>query len=197
MGFALKKQPMTADEFLAWDATQFSERYEFVRGEIFMMTGGVDRNYTVALNLAIALRTHLRGTPCRVYGADVKLRVEAADCFFYPDLMVTCSDADAANRLIKREPVLDGLIHSFDDQPDLVQVVIELIEHPALDAPFSETVTNGVRTETSLRAVIYLNRLNSVPAQHRPAFLPLLQKLVQSGKNGESDAAREVLKTWK
>jgi Uma2 family endonuclease len=36
----------------------------------------------------------------------VKLRVEAADCYFYPDVMVTCSAADLADRLIKREPVL-------------------------------------------------------------------------------------------
>lgn len=66
----------------------------------------MDRNYTVAGNLYIALRQHLRGTSCRVYGSDVKLRVEAADCFFYPDLMVTCSARDAADRLVKREPLL-------------------------------------------------------------------------------------------
>ncbi len=105
MGYALEKQRMSAAEFLAWDETQ-PERWEFVRGEVFAMTGGTDRNNTVALNLAFALRQHLRGTPCRVYGSGVKLRVEAADCFFYPDLMVTCSAADLADRLIKREPVL-------------------------------------------------------------------------------------------
>ena len=105
MGYALKRQPMTAAEFLAWDKSQ-AFKHEFVRGEVFLMTGGADRNYTVALNIAIALREHLRGTPCRVYGSDVKLRVEAADCFYYPDLMVTCSPADLADRLIKREPVL-------------------------------------------------------------------------------------------
>lgn len=105
MGYALEKHRMTADEFLAWDETQ-TVKHEFVRGEVFMMTGGVDHNYTVAGNLYIALRQHLRGTPCRIYGSDVKLRVEAADCYFYPDLMVTCSALDAADRLIKREPVL-------------------------------------------------------------------------------------------
>jgi Uma2 family endonuclease len=106
VGYALKKQPMTAREFLAWDEKQTAERYEFVRGEVFMMTGGTDRNSTLAGNLYIALREHLRGTPCRAYVSDVKLRVEAADCFFYPDLMVTCSPTDAASRLIKREPLL-------------------------------------------------------------------------------------------
>ena len=96
---------MTADEFLTWDAGQ-TVKHEFVRGEVFAMAGGEDRHYSVALNLAVALHQHLRGSPCRVYGSDVKLRVEAADGFFYPDLMVTCSAADAADRLVKREPVL-------------------------------------------------------------------------------------------
>lgn len=105
VGYALQKQRMTAEEFLVWDQTQTVKR-EFVQGEVFAMAGGEDRNYTVAGNLYIALRQHLRGSPCRVYGSDVKLQAEAADCFLYPDLMVTCSAADAADRLIKREPML-------------------------------------------------------------------------------------------
>ena len=105
MGQALARQRMTAEEFLAWDAAQ-ALRHEFVRGEVFLMAGGEDRNNTVALNLVVTLRQHLRSGPCRVYASDVKLRVETADCFFYPDLMVTCSSADATDRLIKREPVL-------------------------------------------------------------------------------------------
>ena len=98
---------------------------------------------------------------------------------------------------IKREDVLLKLITSFNDQPDLAQVVIDLLEHPAIDAPAMVMVRNGERTETSHRAVLFLKVLSAVPAQHRPSFLPLLQKLVQSGKNGESDAARQVLDAWK
>lgn len=105
MGYALETPRMTAEEFLAWEAGE-TLRHEFFGGEVFAMAGGEDRHYTAALNLAIALRQHLRGTPCRVYGSDVKLQVEAADAFFYPDLMVTCSARDAADRLVKREPVL-------------------------------------------------------------------------------------------
>ena len=105
MGNALAHKGMTAAEFLAWDAHQ-TLRHEFVRGELFAMAGGEDYNNILALNLVVALRPHLRGTPCRVYANDVKLRIELADCYFYPDLMVTCSSLDAANRLIKREPKL-------------------------------------------------------------------------------------------
>lgn len=105
MGYALQRERMTAAEFLAWDAGQ-TVKHEFVRGEVFAMAGGEDRNNTVAQNVLMALRQHLRGSACRVYGLDVKLRVEAADCFFYPDVMVTCSAADLQDRLIKREPRL-------------------------------------------------------------------------------------------
>ena len=105
VGYALHQQRMSAAEFLAWDATQ-TVKHEFVAGEVFAMAGGEDRNYTVAGNLYIALRQHLRGSPCRVYGSDVKLQVESLGSFFYPDLMVTCSAVVASDRLIKREPVL-------------------------------------------------------------------------------------------
>lgn len=105
MGHAAVDMRMSAADFLVWDESQ-TIRHEFVRGEVFAMAGGEDGNAFVALNLASAARAHLRGTPCRVLISEVKLRVEAADSYFYPDVMVTCSAADAANRLIKREPLL-------------------------------------------------------------------------------------------
>ena len=81
-----------------------------MRGEVFLKAGAEDRNNTAAGNLCMALRLHLhlhlRGSAWRVYARDIKLRVEAADCYFYPDAMVTSSTADVADRLIKREPAL-------------------------------------------------------------------------------------------
>lgn len=95
----------TAEEYLAWEQAQ-PGRHEYIDGEVFAMAGGEDRNATVALNLAIALRAHLRGGPCRVYLGDVRLHVAASDAYFYPDLMVTCDAADAASRLSKSAPLL-------------------------------------------------------------------------------------------
>ncbi len=96
---------ITAEEFLAWDAGQ-TLRHEFVAGEVFAMAGAGDAHVTVALNLAMALRQHLAGTPCRTFISDMKLRVQAADAFFYPDVMVTCSASDATSPSSKSEPVL-------------------------------------------------------------------------------------------
>ncbi len=105
MGHAAEQFRLSAADFLAWDALQ-SIRHEFVSGEVFAMAGAEERHVTTALNVAMALRSHLRGTPCRTFITDMKLRVDAADAYFYPDVMVTCSAADAGDPLIKREPVL-------------------------------------------------------------------------------------------
>lgn len=105
MGPAAQNLPLSAADFLAWDAAQ-TTRHEFVRGEVFAMAGAGERHVTVAGNVYVPLRQHLAGSPCRTFITDMKLRVEAADAYFYPDVMVTCSARDAGDPLVKREPVL-------------------------------------------------------------------------------------------
>ncbi|HRD97746.1 MAG TPA: Uma2 family endonuclease [Rubrivivax sp.] len=96
---------MSADEFLAWDAGQ-TVKHEFVDHEVIAMAGAGEAHVTTAGNVFIALRAHLKGTPCRTFMADMKLQVVAAEAFFYPDVMVTCSAADTTDALVKREPTL-------------------------------------------------------------------------------------------
>jgi Uma2 family endonuclease len=96
---------MTAEEFLAWDEHETQKR-EFVRGEVFAMAGADEPHVTTSMNIAMSLRQHVRGGPCRVFMLDMKLRVAQADAYFYPDVLVTCSAADATNPKIKSEPML-------------------------------------------------------------------------------------------
>ena len=96
---------ITADDYLAGEAIS-PIRHEFVAGEIFAMAGATEEHATIAGNLFALLRAQVRGGPCRVYIADMKLRVEAADAFFYPDVFVTCDGRDASEPLAKRHPSL-------------------------------------------------------------------------------------------
>ncbi len=105
MAHAAAVQKMTGSDFLNWDATQ-TLRHEFVDGEVFAMAGASETHVTLALNIAMALRVHLAGTACRTFITDMKLHVQVSDKYFYPDVMVTCNAADAADPLVKREPVL-------------------------------------------------------------------------------------------
>lgn len=99
------KTKFSPEEYLAWEAEQ-SEKHEYVDGEVFAMAGAGEGHITVCLNVAMALRQHLKGSPCRTFMADMKVQADAASSFFYPDIVVTCSPRDAQDPLVKREPTL-------------------------------------------------------------------------------------------
>ena len=69
-------------------------KHEYVAGEVFAMAGASKRHGTLAGNAFIALRQHLRGQPCGVWMADMKVRVQADSAYYYPDVVVTCDPAD-------------------------------------------------------------------------------------------------------
>ncbi len=71
-------------------------RHEYIGGVVYVMAGAGSRHNTICLNLAVALRSRLRGKPCQVFMVDikVKLRIADEDIFYYPDLMVTCDPRD-------------------------------------------------------------------------------------------------------
>ena len=105
MGQAAQKTVFTAADYLVWEAAQL-ERHEFLDGEVFAMAGAEDRHVTLAGNLYIALRQHLSGSPCRTFMSDMRLHVAAANSYFYPDVLVTCSALDLASPMVKTEPKL-------------------------------------------------------------------------------------------
>lgn len=94
-------RPLAPEEYLAMEAVS-EVKHEFLRGEVFAMAGATASHNQIAVNLVTRLRDHLRGSVCRVYVSDVKLRVEAADAYFYPDLFVTCDPEDHADPAVKR-----------------------------------------------------------------------------------------------
>ena len=95
----------TPEEYLAWEVEQL-EKHEYVDGEVFAMSGAAETHITVSLNVAMALRQHLKGSPCRTFMADMKVQVDPDNSFYYPDVVVTCSAKDAQDPLVKREPKL-------------------------------------------------------------------------------------------
>ncbi len=94
-----------AAAYLAWEETQ-AERNEYIAGEVFAMVGVRQSHNVATLNLATILRRELKGSPCRVFVESVKTRVEAADCFFYPDVAVTCDTRDRQTPDYISHPIL-------------------------------------------------------------------------------------------
>ncbi len=95
----------TRAEFLDWEATQ-TTKHEFMQGEVFAMVGARQDHVVVSLALAARLREHLRGSRCRAYTSDMKLEIAAADVVVYPDVMVSCDEADRLRPLALASPCL-------------------------------------------------------------------------------------------
>lgn len=97
--------PISPEEYLAAEATS-PIKHEYRDGEVYAMAGGTDAHVTIALNLWALLRGHLRNQGCRAYALDMKAHIEVLNRFYYPDVMVTCSDRDLASSTFKRYPCL-------------------------------------------------------------------------------------------
>jgi Uma2 family endonuclease len=96
---------LDAETYLAWEERQ-QEKHEYIAGEVFAMVGARREHVVVSLNLATAFKQRLRGSPCQAYIADLKLRVDAVDAFFYPDVMVSCDARDHAASQFIAHPIL-------------------------------------------------------------------------------------------
>jgi Uma2 family endonuclease len=100
---AFNDRRFTPEEYLEMELSS-PVKHEYVAGHVYAMTGTSDVHNIISGNLYMALRQHLRDTPCRVFIADVKARVEAVDAFYYPDVMVSCEKAQ--DRYYREQPVL-------------------------------------------------------------------------------------------
>ncbi|BAU67522.1 hypothetical protein STA3757_49440 (plasmid) [Stanieria sp. NIES-3757] len=82
-------------------------RHEYVAGQIFAMAGASEEHNLIVTNFISLLRPHLRGSSCRAFVSDMKVKVKlpTADIFYYPDLLVTCDPNDSA-KYFKTSPKL-------------------------------------------------------------------------------------------
>jgi Uma2 family endonuclease len=88
-----KMPSMTVEEYLKWEVKQ-ELRYEYIDGKIVAMTGGTIPHNKITLNLFRILYPHLNARGCEAYVADVQVKDLRNQRYFYPDLVVTCHEAD-------------------------------------------------------------------------------------------------------
>ncbi|MBE9186998.1 Uma2 family endonuclease [Microcoleus sp. LEGE 07076] len=84
---------ISPEDYLAGEKVSLI-KHEYRQGEIYAMAGTSKAHAIISLNAAILLRNHLRGSGCIPYMADIKVRIEAANCYYYPDVAVSCDERD-------------------------------------------------------------------------------------------------------
>lgn len=139
MPLAKNQRKMTPEEYLAWEEKQV-EKHEYVAGDVFCHAGAKKSHNLVALNLAAELRMALKGTPCQTFIADMRVRIREEDAYFYPDVVVTCSEHDKVSELFLEHPafiaeILSDSTAAWDQNGkfELYRKIPELSEYMTVD----------------------------------------------------------------
>jgi Uma2 family endonuclease len=84
---------VTREQYLSREI-EAETRSEYRGGRVYAMSGGSLNHGTLVHVLGIALGNATEGTPCVSFDSEIKLRVEAADAYFYPDAMIVCGNVE-------------------------------------------------------------------------------------------------------
>jgi Uma2 family endonuclease len=166
MASAPTRQPyrFTVEEYLAFERAS-DERHEYLDGVIYAMAGSAstqamvgesEDHGTICMNLSISLGLQLRGTPCRAFSKDTKVRCgpyrshTREGRYAYPDLVVVCAPSqyhDQARDVLLNPTliveVLSPSTEAFDRGekfrryrawlPTLTDYVLVAQDHPMID----------------------------------------------------------------
>ena len=77
-------------------------KHEYLQGVVYAiqgepargMAGGSQTHSRIIRNTTLALHQRLQGSPCEVLASEMRLRVQAAEAMFYPDVLVHCTPTD-------------------------------------------------------------------------------------------------------
>jgi len=110
---------ITVEEYLQGEE-ESEVKHEYHAGQVFAMAGGKESHEIVCLNLASDIHRHLRGSPCRVFKSDMKVKLQLhRDDYYYPDIMVECGPSNP-DAVFKENPKLIIEVIS-DAKRDLIE----------------------------------------------------------------------------
>jgi Uma2 family endonuclease len=89
---AAPKQRYTLEEYLELDRNS-EARLEYWDGEVFDMSGVSEEHADIEGNVYFQLRLQLRGRPCRLFQANMRIKVPSMPPYRYGDLSALCGQA--------------------------------------------------------------------------------------------------------
>jgi Uma2 family endonuclease len=144
----------TLEEYLELDRTS-EERFEFWDGEVFCMSGVSHEHDAIEGNIYAFLRSQLSERGCRVFLANMRIKVPSAPPYRYADLSVVCGKFE-----LKEIGGVDALVNP--------QLIVEVL------SPSTETY-DRVDKFTHYKSIPTLREYLLV-AQHRPHVTHLFKQ---------------------
>jgi len=96
---------MSVEQYFELEENSPDSRYEYFDGYVYMLSGESANHAAISGNIYAILRNFLRGSQCRVYDSDMKVRVSEKQ-YFHSDVTVSCDLYDRGTAAIIRSPRL-------------------------------------------------------------------------------------------
>jgi Uma2 family endonuclease len=86
------KRKYTLEEYFDLELSS-NERYEYFNGEVFCMSGVSQEHDQIEGNIYLSLRLALRERECRVFTANIRIKVPSLPPYRYADVSALCGQA--------------------------------------------------------------------------------------------------------
>jgi Uma2 family endonuclease len=90
MSVAPEEFRMSVEAYLALDNASPQTRYEYLDGQVLMMSGGSAEHALISANVITSLNRTLGDSPCLVFTSDARVKLSDAR-YVYPDVTVSCT----------------------------------------------------------------------------------------------------------
>ena len=80
---------LTQEEYLAFER-EADIKHEYCNGQLYAMSGASRAHNLISGNIFGELRAQLKGRTCEVYMSEMRVLVDAARSYRYPDVVVAC-----------------------------------------------------------------------------------------------------------
>lgn len=122
---------MSADEYLLLEETS-SIKHEYLNGRIYAIAAENISHGAITVNILTILHNQLKGTGCRVYGSNLKIRVDAINSFFYPDVLVDCGAFQKDDVFTKTPTLIFEVLSQSTATTDRREKLFAYMEIPSL-----------------------------------------------------------------
>ena len=155
-------------------------RHEYIAGAVHAMVGGTAAHSIISGNIYSSLRSQLRGSDGRAFGADMKVRVQTTQGtrFYYPDAQVVCGPIDLSQSwqdapVIVFE-VLSDSTRRFDEneKKDSYLTIPSLAAYIMFEQDSPKAVVHR-RTKTGFERSAYESLEDSVELSEVSCVLPM------------------------
>ncbi|MEO1558382.1 MAG: Uma2 family endonuclease, partial [Cyanobacteria bacterium J06632_19] len=119
------------DEYLQFDLESLV-RYEYINGQIYPLLGESYNLKIISENIFSRLRTQLYGSDCHVFASDMKVRIEAANAFYYPEASVVKDYQDRDIYFKSRPCLIVEVISPMTERIDRLEKLYNYRQIPSL-----------------------------------------------------------------